>query len=139
MTRAFLKAPLILTAAFASVAARQPVASYDLIIRNGRVLDGTGNPWFPAEVEVRGGRIVSVGALPDAQATRVVDAADRYVAPGFIDNRSHADDGSGPCGGFRDHGWPGPGRCSAAEGRIMQPRKSIGVPAVTVLLARPLA
>jgi N-acyl-D-amino-acid deacylase len=77
-------------------------ARYDLIIRNGRVLDGTGNPWFPADVGVREGRIVTVGALAGAAASRVIDASGKYVVPGFIDIHSHADDGSSPRGGFRD-------------------------------------
>jgi N-acyl-D-amino-acid deacylase len=84
-----------------SVAA-QPPARYDLIIRNARVLDGTGNPWFPADVAVQGGRIAAVGALRNAAATRTVDATGKYLAPGFIDIHSHADDGSSPRGGLRD-------------------------------------
>lgn len=76
--------------------------AYDLIIRNGRVLDGTGNPWFPADIGIRDGRIVAVGSLGAATATRVIDATGRYVAPGFIDIHSHADDGSSPRGGLRD-------------------------------------
>src|SRR5687767_1121135 len=76
--------------------------AYDLVIRNGRVLDGTGNPWFPADIGVRGGRIVTIGSLPNATATRIIDASGKYIAPGFIDIRSHADDGSSPRGGLRD-------------------------------------
>ena len=82
--------------------AAQPTDTYDLIIRNGRVLDGTGNPWFPADVAVKDGRIAAVGHLPGAQATTVIDATGKYVAPGFIDIHSHADDGSSPQGGLRD-------------------------------------
>jgi N-acyl-D-amino-acid deacylase len=92
----------IVLSGFLIAATAQPAARYDLIIRNARVLDGTGNPWFPADVAVHGGRIAAVGALPNAQAARVIDAAGKYVAPGFIDIHSHADDGSGPRGGFRD-------------------------------------
>jgi N-acyl-D-amino-acid deacylase len=92
---------LFLTGLLVSTTA-QPAARYDLIIRNARVLDGTGNPWFPADIAVQAGRIAAVGALPNAQAARVIDAAGKYVAPGFIDIHSHADDGSGPRGGFRD-------------------------------------
>jgi N-acyl-D-amino-acid deacylase len=101
---------LVLAAALlsASLAAQQP--PYDLLIRNGRVLDGTGNPWFPADIAVRGGRIVAVGSLAGAQAARIIDATGKYVSPGFIDIHSHADDGSGPRGGFRD---PDPIRRSA--------------------------
>ena len=102
---------LVLAAALATGIAAQPAAQrYDLLIRNGRVLDGTGNPWFPADIAVQDGRIVAVGALANAQAARVIDAAGKYVAPGFIDIHSHADDGSGPRGGFRD---PDPVRRSA--------------------------
>jgi len=63
---------------------------YDVIIRNGRVLDGSGNPWFRADVALRGDRIVAVNNLGGAQAEREVDATGLYVAPGFIDSHSHA-------------------------------------------------
>jgi N-acyl-D-amino-acid deacylase len=72
---------------------------FDLIVRNGRVLDGTGNPWFRADVGVRDGRIVSVGRLNGATADGTVEAEGLYVAPGFIDIHSHADDGSARIGG----------------------------------------
>ena len=98
------------TAVFTAVAAQPTPQQYDVLIKNGRVLDGTGNPWFPADIALRGGRIVAVGPLPTAQASRVIDATGKYVTPGFIDIHSHADDGSGPRGGFRD---PDPVRRSA--------------------------
>src|SRR5688572_30096797 len=88
--------------AIASAQQPAPPQSFDLLIRNGRVFDGTGNPWFPADIGVRDGRIVAVGALATATAARVIDAAGKYVSPGFIDIHSHADDGSRPTGGFRD-------------------------------------
>ncbi len=93
---------LVIAAIVTGVAAQQESQRYDVVIRGGRVLDGTGNPWFPADIAVQGGRIVAVGELPDAQATRVIDATSKYVTPGFIDIHSHADDGSGPRGGLRD-------------------------------------
>src|SRR5262245_28987573 len=92
---------VLVLAAVAADGAQQP-AAYDLVIRNARVLDGTGNPWFPADIGIRGGRIAAVGGLAGAAAARTIDAAGKYVAPGFIDIHSHADDGSGPRGGFRD-------------------------------------
>ncbi len=102
----FLVAGSIATA----IGAQPATERYDLVIRNGRVLDGTGNPWFPADIAVNAGRIVAVRALPNAQASRTIDATGKYVSPGFIDIHSHADDGSGPRGGFRD---PDPVRRSA--------------------------
>jgi N-acyl-D-aspartate/D-glutamate deacylase len=64
-----------------------------VLIRNGRVLDGTGNPWIRADVLIRGDRIAAVGHLDGMDADRVVDATGLYVAPGFIDTHSHAGGG----------------------------------------------
>lgn len=65
---------------------------YDLIIRNGRVIDGAGNPPFRADVAVQGGKIAAVGLLPpETPAAQELDAAGHYVTPGFIDAHSHAD------------------------------------------------
>jgi len=99
-----------LFAAFLAVVGAQTAQRFDLLIRNGRVMDGTGNPWFPADIAIQNGRIAAIGKLEGAQAARVIDAAGKYVVPGFIDIHSHADDGSGPRGGFRD---PDPVRRSA--------------------------
>ena len=97
-------------AAFLAIGAAQPAQRFDVLIRNGRVMDGTGNPWFPADIGIQNGRIAAIGKLENAQAARVIDVAGKYVVPGFIDIHSHADDGSGPRGGFRD---PDPVRRSA--------------------------
>ncbi len=72
---------------------RAPAQEYDLIVRGGRVLDGSGSPWQYADVAVQGDRIVAVGALGQARARRVIDAGGLYVAPGFIDPHSHAASG----------------------------------------------
>lgn len=64
---------------------------YDLIIRNARVVDGTGNAWFRADVAVQGDRIARMGDLTGAPARQTLDAEDRYLAPGFIDIHTHSD------------------------------------------------
>jgi N-acyl-D-amino-acid deacylase len=68
---------------------------YDLLLKNARVLDGSGNPWMRADVAVSGGRVVVVGPLGDAPAARVVDLDGLVLAPGFIDVHSHAARGLG--------------------------------------------
>src|SRR5277367_2418623 len=68
-----------------SFAANGTQPTYDLIIEHGRVIDGTGAPWFAADVGIRAGRITAIGQLDKATATRRINAAGRVVAPGFID------------------------------------------------------
>src|SRR5688572_6247406 len=71
--------------------AADDVAPYDLVIRGARVLDGTGTPWYYADVAVTGDRIVAVGKLPaNAASKRTLDANGQYLTPGFIDPHSHA-------------------------------------------------
>jgi N-acyl-D-amino-acid deacylase len=60
-------------------------ANYDLIIRNGHILDGTGNPWYAADIAVSRDRIAAIGDLREAHAKREIDAQGRVVSPGFID------------------------------------------------------
>jgi dihydroorotase/N-acyl-D-amino-acid deacylase len=60
-------------------------AAYDLVIKNGRIIDGTGSPWYAGDLAIRDGRIAAVGPVGDAPAKRTLDAAGRVVAPGFID------------------------------------------------------
>jgi len=63
---------------------------FDLVIRHGRIVDGSGNPWFRGDVAIKGDRIVAVGVIV-GDGARVIDAAGLVVAPGFIDMHSHSD------------------------------------------------
>ena len=66
-------------------------ADYDLLIRDARVIDGAGNPWFRADVAVSGGKIAAIGRLAGRTADRTIDAGGRVVAPGFIDVHTHVE------------------------------------------------
>jgi N-acyl-D-aspartate/D-glutamate deacylase len=68
---------------------REP--DYDLVIRNGKLVDGTGNPWRHGDLGIRGDKIVAMGKLPTVSAKREIDARGLVVAPGFIDIHSHSD------------------------------------------------
>ena len=74
-----------------SLPGRRPF--YDIIIRGGRLLDGSGNPWYSADVGISGDRIAAVGDLGGAGAGQVVEAKGLYIAPGFIDVHTHAASG----------------------------------------------
>jgi N-acyl-D-amino-acid deacylase len=65
---------------------------YDLIIRNGRIVDGSGNPWFYGDVAITGDKIIAVGHVLEGKAKRTINAMGLVVAPGFIDIHSHSDD-----------------------------------------------
>ena len=75
----------IAAAAYDAPLENPPAGSYDLIIRNGHIVDGSGNPWFAADVAISGERLAAVGDLRDAQARQEIDATGRIVSPGFID------------------------------------------------------
>lgn len=64
---------------------------YSLVIRRGRVYDGTGNPWFAGDIGVTGDRIAAIGDLSGCKAEKVIDANGMAVAPGFIDIHTHSD------------------------------------------------
>jgi N-acyl-D-amino-acid deacylase len=68
---------------------------YDLVIVGGKLVDGTGNPWYAADVAVKDGRIAAIGRELEARGARTIDAAGKIVSPGFIDIHSHSDRGLG--------------------------------------------
>jgi N-acyl-D-amino-acid deacylase len=69
---------------------RAQTPSYDVLIRNGRIVDGTGSPWYRGDVAVRGDTIVRIAPRIDTPAARTIDATGKVVAPGFIDPHTHA-------------------------------------------------
>ena len=64
---------------------------FDVVIRGGRLIDGTGTTGFSADLAIQGDTIVAIGNSIEAEAHESVDATDKVVAPGFIDLHSHAD------------------------------------------------
>ena len=68
-------------------------ADFDLLVRDARVIDGSGNPWFRADIGIREGKIAAVGRLSGASAARTIDAKGRVAAPGFIDVHTHVEGG----------------------------------------------
>ncbi len=66
-------------------------APFDVVIRGGKVVDGSGNSWIYADVGIRGGRIAAIGRLDGAAAQRTIDATGKVVSPGFVDMHTHSD------------------------------------------------
>src|SRR5262249_43366030 len=82
--RSHISRILVLLLAAAPAAAQQGDSTYDVVIRNGRVLDGQGNPWILADVAIRNGKFVKIGKVLGRGRTEI-DAAGKYVSPGWID------------------------------------------------------
>ena len=66
-------------------------SGYDVIIRNGRIVDGTGNPAYRADVGIKNGKIAQIGRMAAAKAKRIIEADGSIVAPGFVDVHTHVD------------------------------------------------
>ena len=82
----FLLGALLLLAGSTSA----PRQAYDLVIRDARIVDGTGAPWYRGDIGIRGDTIVAVSSRIDPGGARTIDAAGKVVAPGFIDIHTHA-------------------------------------------------
>lgn len=67
------------------------VNMYDLLIKNAKIVDGSGGPWLRGDVAVKGGKIAKVGKIEDEKASMVINAEDKVLSSGFIDAHSHAD------------------------------------------------
>src|SRR3954464_9462211 len=77
--------------AFAWLVQAQTTPPLDIVILNGHVIDGTGSPWYAADVGIRNGRVAAIGRLAGAPGKQNVAAAGRVVAPGFIDMLGQSD------------------------------------------------
>ncbi len=72
---------------------RRPAAQsapYDLLLRNGLIVDGSGNPWYRADIAIRGDTIALISPSITSPASRVIDVGGQVIAPGFIDIHTHA-------------------------------------------------
>ena len=67
---------------------------FDLLIKNGRIIDGAGNPWYTGDVAIRSGKIIEISNSIESEARRTIDAGGLTVCPGFIDAHSHGDHNS---------------------------------------------
>ena len=92
-TRLAFVLPIGALAAVISLLVVQPAAqtpAFDLLIKNGRIVDGTGSPWYRGDLAVRGDTIARIAPRIDAPAARTIDAAGKVVSAGFIDIHTHA-------------------------------------------------
>jgi N-acyl-D-aspartate/D-glutamate deacylase len=87
-----MRATLAMLGTLLCCSALAQAPQFDLLIRGGRVVDGTGNPSYLADVGIKQGRIAALGKLAGSTATRTIDAAGLVVAPGFVDIHNHSDD-----------------------------------------------
>src|SRR5882762_11837418 len=69
----------------APLESRESGQTYDIVITNGRIIDGTGSPWYSGDLGIRDGKIAAIGNLSNERRTRTIDARGKVVAPGFID------------------------------------------------------
>ncbi len=76
---------LLLIAQFVTAQPHMEIAGPDIVIHGGRIIDGTGNPWYAGDIAITNGRIVAIGKIPSGRAKRVIEANGMVVSPGFID------------------------------------------------------
>jgi len=64
---------------------------FDIVIKNGRIVDGTGNPWFEGDIGISGDRIKKIGRISSERGKTIIEASGKIVSPGFIDIHSHGE------------------------------------------------
>src|SRR6201998_2669073 len=82
--RSFFSGILLLLIPTFTLTAQAP-SSFDVVITNGHIIDGTGSPWYSGDIGISKGKIAAIGNLTDAPRKRTIDARGMVVAPGFID------------------------------------------------------
>jgi dihydroorotase/N-acyl-D-amino-acid deacylase len=88
--KSFYIAIVFILIGFAKYSSANDLLPYDIIISNGRVVDGSGNPWFLADIGIKDDRIVKIGNLDEENADQIINADGLVVTPGFIDPHTHA-------------------------------------------------
>ncbi len=96
----FLSLIVFVLLSFSGVSIRSAATApeFDLVITNGHIVDGTGNPWFEGDLAIKDGRIADIGRIAAERGARVIDARGRIVAPGFIDVHAHIEGGASTTG-----------------------------------------
>ena len=88
----FSKKYFILQLFYFSISYTLFAQKYDTVIKNGRIIDGSGNPWFSADIGIENSQITHIGFIQASDATKVINAKNQIVCPGFIDVHTHVED-----------------------------------------------